>query len=265
MGFRVLPIDPSKRTTERVDLRAGVDVMADTVLLETPQSAITTTAARAAGHYVPPAPEPVFRALWTKVYKKSIISLVTMIVSMGAIYSYYSVAPADSASAVIASIPKAEPVRINVIDPRLDDSKTAPAASANIAPIKSLGFDLMNTVKEIKSGAEPRSLTYVKGPKDFGESNYASVLRESSNLISKRPNLPLRLQSVSGSDGRFLAEGSNLEWQAGFKISDPEANINRASSYLKYLDSMLGQNSAQGLTSKSLSPSNLSSSLEIAK
>jgi hypothetical protein len=55
------------------------------------------------------------------------------------------------------------------------------------------------------------------------------------------------LRSASGSTGRYTAD-SSIEWQGGFRHSDAQGNLELGQSYLKYLESSVGDSLGKKLS-----------------
>jgi len=59
----------------------------------------------------------------------------------------------------------------------------------------------------------------------------------------------VKLAPKGTADGRYVNKADGLEWQAGWKPNDPEANIRLGSAYSEYLQGSIGGNTSQKLLS----------------
>lgn len=194
-------------------------------------------------------------AIWSVLYRKSLVALFTMTVSIGLIWSYFTLTPTDPANATWKNSKKVVALA-PVVKPKLEEAKLVVAVKEQV-PVKSFGFDTEKHASETQIDTANHSMSYVKTARQEGTGGSFAP----DTKITAASNQELRLRPVSGSDSRYAASKGGVEWQGGWQAENAAANAERGTKYLEYLKQNGAQASANSLRSVGPKTSNATATL----
>lgn len=69
---------------------------------------------------------------------------------------------------------------------------------------------------------------------------FGSTFSEETRTVDMKMDRSLNLNPVPGNSGRYADSAGGVEWQGGFSLDNPDANLRLGRSYTEYLNSMMG-------------------------
>ena len=129
----------------------------------------------------------------------------------------------------------------------------APVRAVTNTTTQTSTFNVVERAQNTPLKVDNPSFSFVTSPRIAEGGTYTS-LEDATKLKVKKSNVgSLGLRPVTKSEGRYTAK-NGVEWQGGWELNNPQANIKRGEGYLNYLKKSFNRNMDDALVTHERGP-----------
>ncbi|MBX7137594.1 MAG: hypothetical protein K1X83_06385 [Oligoflexia bacterium] len=198
-------------------------------------------------------------AIATTILRKGLISFITMCFTFAFLYGYYTIEPTVQANAALQKSAGSKSFHVTAIDP--NPAPVTAALNNSAEQTQAIpAFDINEEVKHPSASTASDNFALIEDAKIDSSGAFVAVGRaEARSELSKDG-----LRVIPDSNGRYLSARSDLEWQGGWQVENPAANVERGEKYMRYLEQKLDSNLKSPLAVREQGVSRLAEELPIA-
>ena len=147
---------------------------------------------------------------------------------------------------------KAAVVKVSILENQADVSAAANVAPAVAPVVIPVQIPLINPEEFVRGRQVQVGKGEVSYMADTQRAFAPGFIAPPKGIKAAKPKLTEALPVLRvnpASPERYIASGSSLEWQGGWKFNDPQGNVRIGSAYTSYLENHLGKGLTSGLSS----------------
>ena len=180
------------------------------------------------------------------VRRAAVLALFIGFLTVGVFHAFYTPWELDRQSAALND---SVTVQISVVDPELKDVPLELLAEQETM-VQAAAFSPANLAQDTKINLPERSFVYSSEPRVLDQAGYSSTDAISKNGGRKPSRVAqIGLRPIPNSESRYISD-NGVEWQGGWELNAPQANAERGTRYLDYLNKTFKKNMSGSLATQ---------------